>query len=84
MSAPVTSEPSLDITPIDLERAVAGRWYLRPHEAARLTGLARSTVFAGLYSGELRGFRRGKSWLIRVEDLRVWIAGAAAGTSKIA
>lgn len=80
MSAPVTSERSTpsSITPIDIQRAVTERWYIRPNDVVERTGLSKSKVFAALYSGELRGFRRGKSWLIPVEELRRWVEGDAA------
>lgn len=63
------------VSPIDLARVVEGRWYLRPREAVALTGLAKSVVYDALASGELQGYRRGRSWLIPVVALRAWIEG---------
>ncbi len=65
--------PNSELVP--LERAIDERWYVRPSEAARLTGLAKSTIFAALYGGELLGHRRGRAWLIPVQELRRWIEG---------
>jgi excisionase family DNA binding protein len=52
--------------------------YVRPKDAARISGLSRSAIFAALWSGELRAFRKGRSWLIAIEDLDRWIRGEEA------
>lgn len=54
------------------------RRYFRPKDAARISGLSRSTIFAALWSGELQAFRRGRSWLIPAENLDRWIRGEQA------
>jgi excisionase family DNA binding protein len=51
------------------------RMYYRPSEVAKLTGLARSTVFNALYSGELSGFQKGRAWLIPADAIKRWIQG---------
>ena len=52
------------------------RRYLRPRDVQRITGLAKSTVMAALWSGQLRGYRMGKAWLIPVEAIDEWIEAA--------
>ncbi len=54
------------------------RLYYRPSEIVQLTGLAKSTVFAALYSGELEGHRVGKAWLVSVTAVDRWIRGDKA------
>jgi len=64
---------------VELPSSKAGdRLYFRPVEVARLTGLSRSTVFAALYSGQLRGFQRGRAWLIPPRAIDEWIQGDGA------
>lgn len=60
-------------SPEDLERR-----YFRPREVAELTGLAISTIFAALYSGDLEGYRLGRAWLVPVGAVDRWIRGDAA------
>jgi excisionase family DNA binding protein len=52
------------------------RQFLRPSEVVQLTGLSKSTVFAALYSGELKGHRVGRAWLVAVEDVERWVRGS--------
>jgi excisionase family DNA binding protein len=69
----VPLNPSHFSHPDDLKRR-----YLRPKDAARITGLSRSRIFAALWAGELRAFRKGRSWLIPVEALDDWVRGENA------
>ncbi len=61
-----------------LPKISTDRLYVRPAEAAKMTGLARSTIFAALYAGQLRGFRRGRAWLIPIDEVRRWVEGDQA------
>jgi excisionase family DNA binding protein len=45
-----------------------------PGEAARLTGLGRTTIYEALGSGALRSIKIGKRRLITVEALRGWLS----------
>lgn len=51
------------------------QWYIGPSEAAKRSDLAQTTIHYALHSGQLRGFRVGRRWLIAVEDLHAWIRG---------
>lgn len=47
-----------------------------PAEAARITGVGRTTLYKALGSGALRSFKIGKRRLIKVDALHAWLAGA--------
>lgn len=51
------------------------RRYCRPIEAAQTTGLAKSTIMAALWSGQLEAYRVGRAWVIPVDALDRWIRG---------
>ena len=55
-----------------------------PAEAARLSGIGRTRVFALIASGELPSFKVGRSRLIRLEDLRRYVDALAARTAEVA
>jgi excisionase family DNA binding protein len=71
MTAQVPQDTFTSMTTFPL----SNRLYYRPAEIVKLTGLAKSTVFAALYSGELEGHRVGKAWLVPVAALDRWIRG---------
>ena len=48
-----------------------------PAEAARLSGIGRTRIFALIQSGALPSFKVGRSRLIRLEDLRRYVDHAA-------
>ncbi len=51
------------------------RLYLRPSEVVKMTGLSKASVFEALWSGDLKGYRVGKAWLIPVDALHEWVRG---------
>lgn len=44
-----------------------------PNEAARLSGVGRTTLYAALSSGSLRSIKIGTRRLITVDALRAWL-----------
>jgi excisionase family DNA binding protein len=44
-----------------------------PGEAARLSGLGRTTIYNALGSGALKSIKIGKRRLITIEALRAWL-----------
>ncbi len=44
-----------------------------PTEAARLSGLGRTTIFAAMKNGELRSVKIGARRLITIEAIREWL-----------
>ena len=42
---------------------------LRPEEVQNYLGIGKNTVYRLIQSGELKGFRVGKLWRIRLKDL---------------
>ena len=44
-----------------------------PTEAARLSGLGRTTIFAAIKSGELRSTKIGTRRLITIEAIKAWL-----------
>lgn len=72
MSAPVeqVQPPQFSIS----DTALEGRWYLRPKDVERLTGLKTTTIRDAIYRGELEARKfRGRGWLITVDAARRWI-----------
>lgn len=53
------------------------RRYCRPMDVVRWSGLSKSRVMAALWSGELKGFRLGRAWMIPVDEIDRWIRGSA-------
>jgi hypothetical protein len=50
------------------------RWFLRPKDLARKTGLSVSEIREAIYRGDLKAKKyRRRGWLIAVEDARTWI-----------
>ena len=49
------------------------RLLLRPHEAAELLGLCRSTVYELIASGAIPSITIGKSRRVPLEALRAWV-----------
>lgn len=58
-----------------MAQVVIERRYVRPADVAKMTGLSKSSVMDALWKGELKGFRRGRAWLIPVEAIDEWIQG---------
>lgn len=56
-------------------RTEVTRQWVRPSDVSVMTGLSPSTVFRALYSGELQGHQRGRSWLIPLEAVTAWVRG---------
>jgi excisionase family DNA binding protein len=52
------------------------RLYYRPSEVVKMTGLSKAAVFEALWSGDLKGYRVGKAWLIPVDALHEWVRGS--------
>ena len=52
------------------------RLAVSPAEAARLTGIGRTTLYQALGSGTLRSFKIGKRRLIKIEALHDWLTAA--------
>lgn len=46
-------------------------------EAARVTGLTRSTVYIAIAKGELKSFKLGRRRLILIKELECWIENIA-------
>lgn len=49
--------------------------YVRPADAVALTGASKSAVMAALWSGELVGFQKGRTWFIPYRNVQAWIEG---------
>lgn len=62
-----------------ISSAAPGRMWLSVVEAQRYTGVAKTTIYAALQTGDLLGSQRGKNgkWRIHVGDLDTWMRGAA-------
>lgn len=54
-------------------RAVGKPIAVAPEEAARLTGLGRTTIFGALKSGALASLKVGRRRLIRIDVLEAWL-----------
>ena len=52
----------------------AGREFLRPHEVAQMLGISAKGVMRHLRKKRLPGFKLGRAWLIRVQDLKQILA----------
>ena len=52
---------------------------LSPAEAARRSGLGRTTIYAALKAGDLKSLKIGARRLIMVEALKTWLASHEAG-----
>ena len=50
-----------------------------PHEAARLAGVGRTTLYAALSKGDLPSIKIGTRRLIRVDAIREWLARNETG-----
>lgn len=59
-----TVEPDLQAHAAEL----GPRW-IRPTAFAKMTGLARRTVYEHLYSGKLRGVQIGETWYIEASEI---------------
>lgn len=54
-----------------------------PNEAARLSGVGRTTIYAALSSGDLKSIKIGTRRLITVEAIKDWLkAGEAENASS--
>lgn len=49
--------------------------YVRPKDVIASTSLSKATVMAALRSGELKGIRYGRAWLIPVSAVKEWLGG---------
>ena len=54
-------------------RDSAGVLAVAPAEAARLTGLGRTTIYEAIGAGALKSVKIGKRRLITIESLRAWL-----------
>lgn len=54
-------------------QSVLGVLAVSPGEAARLSGLGRTTIYNALGSGALKSIKIGKRRLIAIEALRAWL-----------
>lgn len=52
---------------------VANTLGLSPHEAARLAGCGRTTLYAAIAAGQLTARKLGRRTLIRRDDLMAWL-----------
>lgn len=52
------------------------RLAVSPAEAARISGVGRTTLYAAIGSGALRSLKIGKRRLITVDALKEWLASA--------
>lgn len=52
------------------------RLAVSPGEAARLSGLGRTTLYEAIVSGALRSLKIGRRRLITIEALKDWLAAA--------
>ena len=59
------------------------RLAVSPGEAARLSGLGRTTLYEAIGSGALRSLKIGKRRLITVEALKEWLAAAEQSRKEI-
>ena len=59
------------------------RLAVSPGEAARLSGLGRTTLYEAIGSGALRSLKIGKRRLITIEALKEWLASAEQGRKEI-
>ena len=56
---------------------------LRPAEAAEVTGIGRSKIYALIASGDLPSIRIGGSVRVPVDDLKDWIARRVTSCSEL-
>ena len=63
---------TIDIAPLSPSPSKTEPLAVSPAEAARLSGLGRTTIYAALGSGALKSLKIGKRRLIAVEALRSW------------
>lgn len=54
-------------------REIAERKYYRPIDVIKMTRLSKSTVMQAIWSGRLKAYRVGRSWLVPVEEVEQWI-----------
>jgi excisionase family DNA binding protein len=59
------------------------RLLLRPHEAAELLGLGRSTVYELIASGALPSITIGKSRRVPLEALRAWVRAQTDASAMV-
>ena len=64
-------------------KSAAERLAVSPAEAARITGIGRTTLYAALGSGALRSLKIGKRRLITIEALKAWLDNAEAATRGV-
>ena len=73
MTDTLKSKPYIDRLPLAVS----------PGEAARLSGLGRTTLYEAIASGALRSLKIGKRRLITVEALKEWLAAAEQSRKEI-
>lgn len=56
--------------------------FVRPRDVVEATGLSKSTVMAALRSGQLKGVRYGRAWLVPVSAVEEWLRGASDHGTK--
>ena len=59
------------------------RLAVSPGEAARISGLGRTTLYEAIGSGALRSLKIGKRRLITIEALKEWLAAAEQAVTEI-
>ena len=59
------------------------RLLLRPHEAAELLGLGRSTVYELIASGAIPSITIGKSRCVPLEALRAWVRAQTEASAMV-
>ncbi len=58
--------------------------YKTPEEVAKDLGVSRRTVYEWLRLGQLRGYRAGKKWVIKTEDMEAFLKSAGSTPNAIA
>jgi excisionase family DNA binding protein len=71
------SDASSRVLDLDLLRLAVS-----PGEAARISGLGRTTLYAAIGSGALRSLKVGKRRLITIEALKDWLAAAELSANR--
>lgn len=68
-----------------VESPAQGVNYLRPKRVAKMADVSLTTIYASLYSGDLKGLLfKGRIWLIREEDVEDWIQRNSQPNTKVA
>ena len=60
--------------PVNVTEKLSDRLSLTANEVVAMTGVGRNTVYTALTSGQLRGRRVGKKWVIAVDEVKKWLS----------